>query len=258
LRYFFHISFSGTHYRGWQRQASAVNVQQVLENALEQILKLPITITGCGRTDAGVHASQFFFHADIEQSWDFDLQFRLNKVLPDDIAIFEILPMQGEPHARFDATARTYDYFIHAYKDPFLSSISALYLERGLALDRMKDAMALLTRYNDYAAFCKTPANYRTTICNVSSAVLFADSSGDRMRFQITANRFLGKMVRIIVGTIIDVGRGRLEPGAVYRGLSTGDRRVLGITAPPDGLYLAKLVLDDEGQGKWPDHLSVR
>jgi Pseudouridylate synthase len=122
VRYFFHIAFNGSNYRGWQRQSKAHNVQQVVEETLTKVLKVPTFTTGCGRTDAQVNASQFFFHVDIYREWDFDLLFRLNKTLPDDIAVYDILPVSHNQHARFDATARTYDYFIHTYKDPFLGS----------------------------------------------------------------------------------------------------------------------------------------
>lgn len=188
MRYFFHIGYNGIRYRGWQRQAKAVNIQEVIETTLGQILKTDVTIIGCGRTDAMVHASQFFFHADIEREWDYDLIFRLNKMLPDDIAIFEIIPVDDSRHARFDATQRTYDYFIHTYKDPFLNDLSSLYLERNLNLDRMKQAVSLLVKYNDYAALCKSPLGYRTTICNVTTAALYADPSGIGydFRFQLT------------------------------------------------------------------------
>src|ERR1700712_5281160 len=127
MRYFFHIGYHGTNYSGWQKHAGAVTVQQVLETALSQVLKTPVEINGCGRTDAHVHAAQFFFHMDVENIGDFDLVFRLNKVLPDDIAVFDIIAMEGLPHARFDAIQRSYDYFIHNYKDPFLGRFSSMY-----------------------------------------------------------------------------------------------------------------------------------
>jgi tRNA pseudouridine38-40 synthase len=127
LRYFFHLGYLGTNYSGWQKHPDGLSVQQVLEEALSQIFKTPMYITGCGRTDAQVHASQFFFHIDVEREWDYDLLFRLNKLLPDDIAVFDIIPMEGQPHARFDAVERSYDYFIHTYKDPFLGGLSAFY-----------------------------------------------------------------------------------------------------------------------------------
>ena len=241
MRYFFHIGFSGANYRGWQRQPKALNVQQVVETALSQILKIPLAITGCGRTDSKVNASQFFFHVDIDQAWNFDLLFRINKILPNDIAVYEIFPMEGLPHARFDATLRTYNYFVHTYKDPFLNQVSALYPERNLSLDKMKEAMGLLLKFNDYGALCKTPADYRTTICNIISATLFIDSLGDRLRFQISANRFLGKMVRIIIGKLLDIGRGELTVQEFESILITKETPKTIEPAYPQGLYLSKV-----------------
>jgi len=244
LRFFFHIGYNGFYYRGWQRQAkgpSGPNIQEIIEAAMTKVLKEPISIMGCGRTDAMVHASQFFFHTDIQKEWDYDLVFRLNKTLPDDIAVFEIMPMQEQHHARFDATARTYDYFLHTYKDPFLSISSSLYLEKNLNLSEMKRAVALLTQYNDYRAFCKTPDVYRTTICNVTSSQLFADANGDRLRFQISANRFLGRMIRITMGKLLEIGKGELSVDEFESYLITKQTPRLIEPAHPQGLYLSKV-----------------
>ena len=197
---------------------------------------------GCGRTDAQVHASQFFFHLDVEKQWDFDLLFRLNKKLPRDIAIFEIIPMQGNQHARFDATQRTYDYFIHTRKDPFLSEVSSLYLERNLDLHSMKAAVALLTRYSDYRAFCRTPDSYKTTICHVTSAKLFTDEEGDRIRLQISANRFLARMIRILVSKLLDIGRGIVSVDEFENYLITKETPKTIEPAYPQGLFLSKVV----------------
>nr|HPH46379.1 tRNA pseudouridine synthase A [Chryseolinea sp.] len=139
MRYFFHIGYHGHFYRGWQRQPNVRNVQHVIETTLTNILKTPTSAMGCGRTDAQVHASQFFFHTDVQNAWDYDLMFRVNKALPDDIAVFEIIPVEENQHARFDATLRTYDYFIHTYKDPFLTTLSSFYLLKNLNIDKMKE-----------------------------------------------------------------------------------------------------------------------
>ncbi len=216
-------------------------MQEILETAFSKLLKKPVAIVGCGRTDAGVHASQFFFHTDIEGEWDFDLFFRLNKILPDDIAVFDIIPMQGRPHARFDAIQRTYDYFIHTYKDPFLSGFSSLYPKPNLDLDKMKAAVALLPRYNDYRAFCKCPDRIEHTLCYVSSASLFIDTNGDKLRFQVTANRFLSKMIRIIVGRLLEIGRGEMPVDEFEHYLISKVTPKIIIPAYPQGLYLSKV-----------------
>ncbi len=241
MRYFIHIGYHGTQYSGWQKHPGVLNVQEVLETALSGLLKIPINIIGCGRTDAQVHAGQFFFHMDVEKEWKFDLFFRLNKILPDDIAVFDIIPMEGLPHARFDAIQRSYDYFIHTYKDPFLSQFSALYAEKNWNLDKMKAAITLLPLYNDYHGFCKSPDRNEHTICNISSAALFVDGSGDRLRFQISANRFLSKMVRIIIGRLLDIGRGKMSVDEFESYLISKETPAVIIPAYPQGLYLSKV-----------------
>jgi tRNA pseudouridine38-40 synthase len=242
VRHFFHIGFHGYNYRGWQRQAKTLNVQGVIETTLSKILKVPITCVGCGRTDAQVHASQFFFHVDIEQDWGYDLIFRVNKMLPLDIAVFDIIRMNGSPHARLDATGRTYDYFIHTYKDPFLSGVSAFYPDRSLDLNKMKEASALLPRYDDYRAFCTTPDRHRTTISRVTSAILYGDVAGDKIRFQISSNRFLSRMIRIIVGKLLEIGRRELSVDEFEQYLIS--RRTPETIEPvyPQGLYLSRVI----------------
>ncbi|MDH4088820.1 MAG: tRNA pseudouridine(38-40) synthase TruA [Cyclobacteriaceae bacterium] len=241
MRFFFHIGYNGGNYRGWQRQLGPLSVQQVLETTISQVLKNPVSIMGCGRTDAMVHASQFFFHVDVDKEWDFDLLFRLNKNLPADIAIFEIILMKDNQHARFDATQRTYDYFMHTYKDPFLHSMSALYLEKDLDLEKMKAATALLPAYTDFRAFCKSPDEYEHTICNVTSAKLFTDTAGDRLRFQISANRFLGRMIRILVGKLLEIGRGEMSVAEFEHYLVSKETPKTIEPAYPQGLYLSKV-----------------
>lgn len=241
MRYFFHIGYHGRRYNGWQKHAGVLGVQEVIENALSRLLKAPTAIVGCGRTDTGVHAGQFFFHTDVAQEWDFDLFFRLNKLLPDDIAIFDIIPMQGQPHARFDAVRRTYDYYIHTYKDPFLSGFSSLYPERNLNLDEMKAAVALLPQYTDYRAFCKSPDRIEHTLCYVTDACLFADANGDKLRFHISANRYLSKMIRIIIGRLLEIGRGELGVDEFEYHLANKITPKSIIPAHPQGLYLSKV-----------------
>ena len=241
MRYFFHIGYHGSRYNGWQKHPGVVTVQGVLEIALSQILKTTVPIVGCGRTDALVHASQFFFHIDVEQEWAFDLLFRLNKLLPTDIAVFDIIPMQGLPHARFDATARTYDYFIHTRKDPFLNNFSAYYPEKELDFEKMIEATALLTKYNDYRAFCKMPDRIDHTICNITAAAIFINKAGNKLRFQISANRFLSKMVRMIIGRLLEIGRGDLSVEQFEFYLATQQTPAVIIPAYPQGLYLSKV-----------------
>jgi tRNA pseudouridine38-40 synthase len=241
LRYFFQIGYSGAQYRGWQRLPGIVSVQEVIEDALSAVLKQHLEIIGCGRTDALVHAAQYFFHVDIDQTWDFDLKYRLNKRLPADIAIFEIIPMEGLPHARFDAICRSYDFFIHGNKDPFMQPVSSHYVIDGMDLNKMRLAVDLLTHYNDFYAFCKKPMKNAHTICNVTTAKLYTNADGDRLRLHITSNRFLGGMIRIIVAKLIEIGKGTLSV-AEFEGYLRDKITPPSIrSALPQGLFLTKV-----------------
>ena len=254
MRYFVHIGYKGTKYFGWQRQPNKLSVQEVLESSISRIFKFPVVISGCGRTDTGVHASQYFFHMDIEKAWNFDLFFRLNRILPDDIALFDIIPMQGLPHARFDAVQRVYDFFIHTYKDPFLSESSSLYLRQSFDLPEMKKAVGLLPLYKDYRAFCKSPDKNEHTICHVSSASLYNNSRGDRIRFRISSNRFLGRMIRILARKLIEIGDGTLSVDEFESHLISKQIPATILPAHPQGLYLSKVsypYLDLEPKAKF-------
>ncbi|MDX2281627.1 MAG: tRNA pseudouridine(38-40) synthase TruA [Saprospiraceae bacterium] len=241
-RFFFHIAYNGINYHGWQRQLDALGVQEVIENVLGKIVHSKVVINGCGRTDAQVHASQYFFHVDLEASYNFDLLQRLNQALPPDIAVFAILPVADHAHARFDATQRTYDYFLHTRKDPFLQNSSAFYADRMLDLQSMRAAVALLPQYDDYYGFCKSPASFTHTICHVGSAHLWTDESRERLRFQISANRFLTGMIRILMGRLLEIGAGQMSL-ATFEG-HLRDKKTPKLIRPayPQGLYLSKIV----------------
>lgn len=242
IRYFFHIAYDGTTFRGWQRQPNVRSVQEVLENQLAKALRLSaITIIGCGRTDAGVHASQYFFHVDVATALPANLRFILNKTLPASISIFDIIEVDANLHARFAAQERTYDYFIHTRKDPFISNISALYIEDHLAIHHMKQAVDLLPLYDDYKAFCKQPDLHNTTICTVHNARLLQTLDGTKLRFQITANRFLRGQIRIIVQKLLEIGRGKFSLDAFEYCLAHLERPPLIRPAHPQGLFLSKI-----------------
>lgn len=241
MRYFFHIAYHGYRYRGWQRQPGLPSVQEVLETSLGKLLKEKVTVLGCGRTDAKVSASQYFFHIDTLQEWDYDLAFRLNKVLPADIAIFDIIPVENDQHARYNVSERTYDYFIHTYKDPFLSEMSSLYLLEDLDFDKMTAAVSLLTQYDNFYAFCKSPEKHNHTHCRVSHAQLFRNENGDRLRFQITANRFLKCMIRMLMGKILEIGKGESSVDEFEHCLKTQEHPRFVLPAHPQGLYLSRV-----------------
>ncbi len=241
MRYFFHIAYYGQSFNGWQRHPKARSIQETIEVQLEKIFKKPTPINGCGRTDARVHASQFFFHIDIEEKWDFDLLFRINKSLPNSITVLDIFPVEPKRHARFDAVQRQYNYLIHTKKDPFLTHISSLY-ELELDVSKMNKAVQLLPQYQDYRAFCTTPDKYEHTICYVSEAKLFIDHSETRLNFQIKSNRFLTRMIRIITGKLLKIGLGELTVEEFEHLLKNKITPKELDISHPTGLYLSRVV----------------
>ncbi|MCX6238533.1 MAG: tRNA pseudouridine synthase A [Bacteroidia bacterium] len=241
MRYFLHIAYNGNNYRGWQKLPGIISVQQVVETTLSQILKEDVSIVGCGRTDAQVHASQFFFHFDVGRELNFDLLYRLNKCLPHDITVFDVMPMEGLPHARFDAIQRSYDYYIHTQKDPYLVGLSSFYPLANPDLNNMKEAVGLLTNYDDYRCFCKSPLKYEYTICNVSKAQLFSDIHHTRLRFHVSSNRFLAGMIRIIVGKLLEIGNGELTVTGFEQFLKSKETPKSIVPVYAQGLYLTKV-----------------
>jgi len=241
LRYFIHIAYNGNNYRGWQKLPGIISVQQVIETMLSQVLKEAVSIVGCGRTDAQVHASQFFFHFDVGRVLDFDLRFRLNKCLPHDITVYDVILMEGLRHARFDAIQRSYDYYIHTRKDPYLVGLSSYYPLENPDLNKMNEAVSLLTNYNDYGCFCKSPLKYEHTICHVSNAQLFSNADHTRLRFHISSNRFLAGMIRIIVGKLLEIGNGELSVADFEQYLKTKMTPKTIIPVYAQGLYLSKV-----------------
>lgn len=242
MRYFFHIAYEGTNYRGWQRLPGVESVQQTIEEVLSKVLKQKIEINGCGRTDAQVHSAQYFFHVDIDQQWDYDLKFRLNKALPITISIFDIIPVHDKAHARFDAYSRTYDYFIHSHKDPFLKLNSSCYDITGLNLELMNTAVKLLPKYRDFIAFCRTPDKHEHGICLLSEAKLYTNRDRDRLRLEISSNRFLKGMIRILVSKLMDIGSGKLSLEQFEAALSTQTPLPETPAAYPKGLFLSKVL----------------
>lgn len=247
-RYSLHLSYIGTAYRGWQRQPDVMTVQECIETALSKILKRPHIINGCGRTDAGVHASQYFAHFDTEQEWDLDLLFILNKILPEDISIHDIIPCTGiGDHTRYHAIRRSYKYFIHTQKIAHLSQSSTLVQTRGrngtlLDFKTMQMAAAMIPDYKDFIAFCKSPSAHKSTDCKIQSVSLSRNKTGTQFCFEIAANRFLRGMVRSIVARIILVGSGDLSLESFERALKNELGGELPTAAPPQGLYLSQVV----------------
>ncbi|PPK87405.1 tRNA pseudouridine38-40 synthase [Neolewinella xylanilytica] len=246
-RYFVQLAYRGTAYRGWQRQSGSVpSVQETIEGAIARVQRRsgegtpdlrPIKVIGCGRTDAGVHASDYYLHFDVEQPLRENWLFILNKVLPDDIVFHRVWEVDSGAHVRYDAKQRTYDYYLHTRPDPFLH-LTSTYLEPG-ELDTWAMEMALrsLTGHHDFRAFCLTPDRHNTTTCHLMEASFHTEADG-RYRFRFVADRFLRGMIRVLVHQLLRIGRGELPPDELEIALETGERISVG-QAAPEGLFLS-------------------
>lgn len=242
MRYFIHLGYDGSNYSGWQRQKNTPEtVQEVMESALSSVFKRRISTYGCGRTDAGVHASQYVVQINIDEAPTFDLKFRLNKNLPDGIAVFEIIEVDEEQHCRHDATARTYDYFIHWDKDPVLLNYSSFYEGLKIDFDLMKQVAALILEAKDFRALCKQPDSYDNTLCQIRNCELFINEEQGRIRFTITSNRFLRGMVRICVFFMLEVGTGKMSLEEFRQVLHLEKDLKEKWPAHPNGLFLSKV-----------------
>ncbi len=237
MRYFVTFSYDGSRYHGWQIQPNGDSVQARLQQALSLLLRCDIIVTGAGRTDAGVHARMMVAHFDGPDTIDTtQLTYKLNKLLPRDIAVSNVRQVSDDLHARFSATSRMYRYYLHTTKDPFLSFTSCE-LHYPLDFNKMNEAAAILTTYTDFGAFCKAHADVKTTLCHVTEAQ-WVQTSPTTWYFQIRANRFLRNMVRAVVGTLIDVGRGRLSLDDFRRVIEGKKRTEAGESMPAHALFL--------------------
>lgn len=246
-RYFITLSYDGTAYHGWQIQPNGISVQEVLEHALSTILRESIAITGAGRTDAGVHGRMMVAHFDTELSFDCaQLVYKVNRLLPRDVSVSRIEPVSEDLHARFSATSRTYHYYVYTGKQPFSRQYSCA-LHYSLDFDKMNEAAAYLIGEKDFKCFCKAGADVKTTICNLTEArwipindefTLTTDDTVMNWCFVITANRFLRNMVRAVVGTLVEVGRGRLSLDEFKKIVDGGTRSDAGESMPGNALFL--------------------
>ena len=236
-RYFIWLSYDGTNYHGWQVQPNGISVQGELQRVLSTLLRQEISITGAGRTDAGVHARVMAAHFEIEADIDCkQLAYKMNRMLPQDIVIDRIEEVSLDMHARFSATERTYHYYIHTRKSPFERHYSCE-IHYPLDFEKMNEAGRILTTYEDFGAFCKAHSDVKTTLCNVTRAE-WIQTGDTTWYFVITANRFLRNMVRAVVGTLVDVGRGRLSLDE-FRSVIEGKRRSdAGESMPGNALFL--------------------
>ena len=266
-RYFIHLAYNGACYNGWQTQPELPTVQETLEKALSTLLRAPIAVVGCGRTDTGVHASDFYAHFDAEGAVDCSqLVFKLNNLLPPDIAIYDIFPVAANAHARYDATARTYQYHVSDRRLPFRQGqYCRIYYRPDIAL--MNEAARVLMEYEDFTSFAKLHTQVKTNICHVTEARWdFVSVKSYELRvkseaaaaqklithnseliteyewvFTIRSNRFLRNMVRSVTGTLLDVGRGKLSIDGLREIIEKKDRCAAGVSMPACGLFLTKV-----------------
>jgi len=240
-RYFVTLSYDGTRYHGWQIQPNGDSVQARLQEALSTLLRASVSVTGAGRTDTGVHARMMVAHFDFMTEVDCQqLAYKLNRLLPYDIAVSKVEPVSDEMHARFSATSRMYRYYIHTVKDPFQRAYSC---EIHYLLDfaKMNEAARILMTYEDFGAFCKSGADVKTTLCKVTKAE-WVQTSTTTWYFEIHANRFLRNMVRAVVGTLIEVGRGRLSLEDFKKVIEGKRRTEAGESMPGNALFLEDIV----------------
>ncbi|WP_294822066.1 tRNA pseudouridine(38-40) synthase TruA [uncultured Flavobacterium sp.] len=240
MRYFIEFAYNGKNYCGWQFQPHSPSVQETLNKALSLLLRTEIDLTGAGRTDTGVHATQMFAHFDHVKIADPDtLVQKLNSFLPKDIVAYRFLPLHDEAHARFDAVKRTYEYHIHTFKDAFVHE-GSWYNFHHLDVGKMNEAAKVLFDYTDFKCFSKTHTDVKTFNCKIMQAEWQQD--GSRLVFTISADRFLRNMVRAIVGTLVNVGLGKISANDVRAIIESRDRSLAGFSVPAHGLYLTKVI----------------
>jgi len=244
-RYFLELAFKGAKYSGWQIQKNAPTIQETLQDALGTILREGIKLIGCGRTDSRVHAREFFAHFDTDHTLDGLFAEKLNRLLPRDIWVKKIWqPESPRAHARFDAYHRTYEYWICTNRDPFYLDLATYYFHQ-LDLDRMNHACRYLFKYEDFETFSKINPNLKHYKCQVYEAV-WEQVDDHLFKFTVSANRFVRSMVRMLTATLIRVGNGKMNVAEFEDILAKRDRSLSADAAPPDGLYLSR-VLYPEG-----------
>ncbi|GAA3599655.1 tRNA pseudouridine(38-40) synthase TruA [Flavivirga amylovorans] len=239
MRYFIELSYNGAAYHGWQNQPRDISVQEVIEKALSMLLKEPISIMGAGRTDTGVNASQMFAHFDTHIVFnEINLIFKLNSYLPKDIAIRNIFKVKEDAHARFNAKSRTYLYRIALKKDVF-SFDNSFYVKQELNVEKMNEASELLFQYKDFQCFSKSNTDVKTYYCDIMKATWIIENN--ELHFVIKADRFLRNMVRAIVGTMINIGLGKINVEDLHTIIKSKNRSEAGFSVPAHGLYLTEV-----------------
>lgn len=244
MRYFLEISFKGSQYVGWQVQPNGISIQQKMDEALSVILRDQIHCIGCGRTDAGVHASQFYLHFDTANEFPENFLHRINNYLPGDIAVKNIFSVNEKAHARFDATMRAYMYFVSDQKNPFKKEYCFYKPFYKLDFNIMQEACAVLKKYEDFPSFCKSKSGSKTTIVHIQDAY-WQQQTEHEWIFYISADRFLRGMVRLIVGAMFQIGEGRMTLEEFNEGIKNKKRFTKALSAPAHGLFLSSVLYPD-------------
>ena len=242
MRYFVEFSYNGKNYFGYQIQPKEVSVQEILEKALSTLLREPIKTTGAGRTDTGVHAKKMFAHFDTEQLIEENLVYRLNAFLPQDIVVKRIFEVKADLHARFDALYRTYEYYISLERNPFSTDFAWQFRKSYLNVDAMNEACKILFEYEDFSSFAKVGADNKTNFCKIYKAEW--EQNGTELKLTISADRFLRNMVRAIVGTMVEIGVGKIKSNDLRSIIENKNRNLAGSSAPAHGLFLVDVGYD--------------
>jgi tRNA pseudouridine38-40 synthase len=246
-RYFLRLAYDGSRYHGWQRQPNGITIQQTLEEAMSMMLRSPVLLTGAGRTDAGVHANEFFAHFDFDQqitkAEGEKLVFRLNGFLGGEIVLFELFPVTAHTHARFSAVSRSYRYCISRVQNPFRRDYTH-FLYGHLDHTRMNEGAEVIMGYEDFTSFSKVDTDTMTNICKISHARW--EMEGSELVFTITADRFLRNMVRAIVGTLLQMGTGKITLDDLKRIIESKNRSEAGDSVPAKGLTLFRIVYPND------------
>ncbi len=242
MRYFLKLAYNGTNYHGWQIQPNAISVQEVLDKSLSLLCGEPVFSLGCGRTDAGVHAKEFYAHFDTQKILEPKLITNLNGILPKDIEAIEFIEVDADAHARFDASSRSYEYHLHFNKDAFKQHLS-YYFNFNFKPDvkLMNEGAKIIMEYTDFACFSKANSDVFTTLCTITEA-RWEIIDEQSIVFHISANRFLRNMVRAIVGTLIDYGIGKIKEDDLRAIILQKNRSLAGTSVPANGLYLTKII----------------
>ena len=242
MRYFIKFAYNGTNYHGWQSQPNAITVQETLTKAMSTVLNAPIELMGAGRTDTGVHAKIMYAHFDLEKEFQTNsIVHKLNSFLPKDIAVFDIVPVAENAHARFDAKKRTYEYHIHTFKNVFQNELS-WYNPQKLDVDLMNEAAKILLLHTDFECFSKVHTDVNTFDCKITTA--YWQHNTNQLIFTISADRFLRNMVRAIVGTLINIGLHKITRADFEAIIKSKNRSEAGFSVPAHGLYLTEITYD--------------